>query len=120
MYIPYPCERIFRKKYIFDEHIKINAQYNLNLEELLISMAENDEFEEDQKHIRNDKLRSVFTLDEVISKLVNNKFDGKKGLDFEKAKMFYYLFKLKYIDINSEYASKINFSTELMNKSGKK
>ena len=120
LYIPYPCERIFRKKYIFDEHIKINSQYNLNLEELLISMAENDEFEEDQKHIRNDKLRSVFTLDEVISKLVNNKFDGKKGLDFEKAKMFYYLFKLKYIDINSEYASKINFSTELMNKSGKK
>ena len=36
-------------------------------------MVENDEFEEDKKHIRNDKLRIIFALDEVISKLVKSK-----------------------------------------------
>ena len=44
----------------------------------------------------------------------------KKGLDFEKAKMFYNMLKLNYIDINSEYVKKITFETELFNKSGKK
>ena len=82
-------------------------------------MAEVDEYEEDQKYIKKNAAKKIFTLDEVISKSVNNKFLEKKGLDFEKAKMFYYMFKLKYIDINSEYISKINFSNELVDKSGK-
>ena len=119
-YIPYPCERIRKEKFVFNENINKNKDYNLNLEEFLISMAEIDEYEEDQKLIKKGEMKKVFTLDEVISKFVNCHFDEKKGLDFEKAKMFYYLFKLKYIDINSDYISKINYSTELFNKFGKK
>ena len=119
-FISYPYERICRKKFVFDEYLNKNSEYNINLEDLLISMAEIDEYEEDQKHIKKDSMKKISTLDEVVSKLSNNKFNEKKGLDFEKAKMFYYLFKLKYIDINSEYISKINYSTELLNKSGKK
>ena len=117
--IPYPVERICKKTYCFDDEINNNSKYNFNLEEFLISMAEVDEYEEDQKYIKKNAAKKIFTLDEVISKSVNNKFLEKKGLDFEKAKMFYYMFKLKYIDINSEYISKINFSNELVDKSGK-
>ena len=119
-FISYPFKRISRKRFVFDEYLNRNSEYNVNLEDLLISMAEIDEYEEDQKLIKKDAMKKVSTLDEVVSKLSNHKFNEKKGLDFEKAKMFYYLFKLKYIDINSEYISKINYSTELFNKSGKK
>ena len=120
LYIKYPVERIKVKKFVYDEHIKINAQYNLNLESFLISMAEIDEYEEDQKYIKKDARKKISTLDEKISKIANQKFMEKKGLDFEKAKMFYNMFKLNYIDINSEYVKKINFDTELFNKYGKK
>ena len=119
-YIPYPCERICKKKFTYDEYINNNSKYNFNLEEFLISMAEIDEYEEDQKYIKKDSMKKIFTLDEAVSKLVNSKFNEKKGLDFEKAKMFYYMFKLKYIDINHEYIKTIKFSNELPNKSGKK
>ena len=118
-YIPYPSERISKRTFVYDDYINNNANYNLNLEDLLISMAEIDEFEEDQKHIKQYKVK-IFTLDEVVSKLVGNKFNEKNGLDFEKAKMFYYMFKLKYIDINLDYIKTINFTTELFNKAGKK
>ena len=120
IYIKYPLERIKLKKFVYDEHIKINAQYNLNLEAFLISMAEIDEYEEDQKYIKKDASKRISTLDEKISKIANQKFMEKKGLDFEKAKMFYNMLKLNYIDINSEYVKKITFETELFNKSGKK
>ena len=118
-YIPYPSERVSKRTFVYDDYINNNANYNLNLEDLLISMAEIDEFEEDQKHIKQYKVK-IFTLDEVVSKLVGNKFNEKNGLDFEKAKMFYYMFKLKYIDINLDYIKTINFTTELCNKAGKK
>jgi serine/threonine protein phosphatase PrpC len=35
LYIPYPCERIRRIKFVFDECINNNLKYNINLEELL-------------------------------------------------------------------------------------
>ncbi len=120
LYIPFHLDRICKKKFVFDEFINKNAEYNVNLEDLLISMAEVDEYEEDQKKIKKDSMKKISTLDEVVSKQSNGKFTEKRGLDFDKAKMFYNLFKLKYLDINSEYISKINYSTELLNKSGKK
>ena len=117
--IPSPCERICRRKFYFDEYLNSNANYNLNVNDLLIGMGEIDEYEEDQKLVKKSNLR-IFTLDEVVYKKVSNKYDEKKGLDFDKAKMFYYLFVLKYIDINSDFVKKINCLTELTNKSGKK
>ena len=120
LYIPHPCSRVIKRKFIFNDCINENSEYNINLEDLLISMAEIDEYEEYQKHIRKYAEGKISTLDEVVSKSVNDKFKQKDGLDFDKAKMFYHLFKLKYIDINSEYISKINYSIELSNKSGKK
>ena len=119
LYIPYPCERICRKKFDFDEYLNINASYNLNVNDLLVSMAEIDEYEEDQKLVKKSSLK-LFTLDEIVYKLVDNKYNEKKGLDFDKAKMFYNMFKLKYIDINSDFVKNINCLTELTNKSGKK
>ena len=59
-------------------------------------------------------------MDEILSQKVNEEFDKIEGLDFEIGKMFYRMFKLKYIDINSEYVSKINYSTEFFNESGEK
>jgi hypothetical protein len=50
--IPYPVERICKKTYCFDDEINNNSKYNFNLEEFLISMAEVDEYEEDQKYIK--------------------------------------------------------------------
>ena len=120
LYIPYPCERIRRIKFVFDECINNNLQYNINLEELLKSMAEVDEYQEDQKHIAKYKEKEICTLDEILSQKVNEEFDKIEGIDFELGKMFYCMFKLKYIDINSEYVSKINYSTEFFNESGKK
>ena len=61
------------------------------MNDLLIGMGEIDEYEEDQKLVKKSNLR-IFTLDEVVYKRVSNKYDEKKGLDFDKAKMFYYLF----------------------------
>ena len=68
IYIKYPLERIKLKKFVYDEHIKINAQYNLNLEAFLISMAEIDEYEEDQKYIKKDASKRISTLDEKFLK----------------------------------------------------
>ena len=117
-YIPYPFERIKRTRFVFDEYINNNKKYNLNLEELLISMAEIDEYEEDKKHMNKNK-NKITTLDELLSEQANNKLGDKEYLDYDKGKMFYYMFKLKYIDLNSDYIKKINYSTELFNKFGK-
>ena len=119
-YIPYPCERIRKEKFIFNENINKNKDYNLNLEEFLISMAEIDEYEEDQKLVKNDNKKKLNSLDEVISKLVTKRMNEKKGLDFNKAKMFYYMFNLKYIDYNLDFVKNLNFTTEFTKNEGKK
>ena len=55
--IPYPIERICKKKFCFDDSINNNSKYNFNLEEFLISMAEVDEYEEDQKYIKKNQAK---------------------------------------------------------------
>ena len=100
--ISFPLERIRKPVYKFDEYINNNLKYEFDIEKLLVSMCEIDEFEEDQKLIKN-YFNNLSSLDEVVSKLVINKFNDKKGLDFKKAKMFYYMLKLKYIDYNLDF-----------------
>ena len=104
--ISFPLERIRKPVYKFDEYININLKYEFDIEKLLISMCEVDEFEEDQLLIKNAH-KKLSSLDEVVSKLVINRFNEKKGLDFKKAKMFYYMLKLKYIDYNLDFVKNL-------------
>ena len=112
--IPFPLERI--RKHIFkpDEYLNNNLKYDFDLKKLLYSMCEIDEYEEDQKLIKNAS-KKLNSLDEVVSKLAFNKFNEKKGLDFQKAKMFYYMLKLKYIDYNTDFVKNINFTSKDLN-----
>ena len=117
--IPYPVERIRINSFKFDEYLNNNLKYDFDIEKFLYSMAEIDEFEEDQKLVKK-AIKKLSSLDEVVSKLVNNKFNEKKGLDFSKAKMFYYMLKLKYIDYNLDFVKNLNFNTKFSTESGKK
>ena len=112
--IPFPLERI--RKHIFkpDEYLNNNLKYDFDLKKLLYSMCEIDEYEEDQKLIKNAS-KKLSSLDEVVSKLVINKFNEKKGLDFQKAKMFYYMLNLKYIDYNTDFVQNLNFNSKDLN-----
>ena len=118
-FIPYPLERIRKRYFKYDEYLNNNLKYDFKIEALLQSMAEVDEYEEDQKLISK-TIQKLSTLDEYVSKLVVMRFKEKKGLDFKKAKMFYNMFKLNYIDYNNEFVKNLNFSSELINKEGKK
>ena len=117
--IPYPLKRIRINVFKFDEYLNDNLKYDFDIEKFLYSMAEIDEYEEDQKLVKKSN-KKLSSLDEVVSKLVNNKFTEKKGLDFSKAKMFYYMLKLKYIDYNCDFVKNLNFNSEFSTNSGKK
>ena len=107
----FPLERIRKYTFKFDEYLNNNLKYDFDIEKLLNSMCEIDEFEEDQKLMKN-ALKKFASLDDVVSKLVINRFNEKKGLDFRKARMFYYMLKLKYIDYDLDFVKNLNFSTE--------
>ena len=115
--ISYPLERIRINKFVFDEHLNKNLQYDFNIEKFLSSMGEIDEWEEDQKLVKGSS-KKINSLDEVVSKLVMSRFNEKKGLDFKKAKMFYYMFKLKYIDCDCDFVKNLNFSSEILSNTG--
>ena len=117
-FIPYPLERIRKRYFKYDEYLNNNQKYDFNIEALLYSMAEVDEYEEDQKLIKK-PFKILSSLDEYVSKLVVNRFNQKKGLDFKKAKMFYHMFKLNYIDYNNEFVKNLNFALEPNSKEGK-
>ena len=118
--LSFPLERIRKSQFKFDEYLNINLKYDFNVEQFLYSMAEIDEYEEDQKLVKNDNKKKLNSLDEVISKLVTKRMNEKKGLDFNKAKMFYYMFNLKYIDYNLDFVKNLNFTTEFTKNEGKK
>ena len=107
----FPLERIRKYTFKFDEYLNNNLKYDFDIEKLLNSMCEIDEFEEDQKLMKNE-IKKFASLDDVVSKLVINRFNEKKGLDFRKARMFYYMLKLKYIDYDLDFVKNLNFSTE--------
>ena len=109
--ISYPLERIRKQIFKFDDYLNNNLKYDFDTEKLLNSMCQINEFEEDQKLMKN-ALKKYASLDDVVSKLVINRFNEKKGLDFKFAKMFYYMFKLKYIDYELDFVKNLNFTTE--------
>ena len=113
--IGFPLERIRLNKFKFDEYLNNNLKYEFNIEKFLYCMAEVDEYEEDQKLVKNAP-KKLNSLDEVVSKLVISRFNEKKGLDFKKAKMFYYMFKLKYIDYDCDFVKNFNFSSLILGK----
>ena len=115
--ISYPLERTRINKFKFDDYLNNNLKYDFHIETFLSSMGELDEWEEDQKLVKN-AFKSLSSLDELVSKLVMSKFNEKKGLDFNKAKMFYYMFKLRYIDYNNEFVKDLNFTSELSSPEG--
>ena len=115
--ISYPLERIRINKFKFDDYLNNNLKYDFHIETFLSSMGELDEWEEDQKLVKN-AFKSLSSLDELVSKLVMSKFNEKKGLDFNKAKMFYYMFKLRYIDYNNDFVKDLNFTSELSSPEG--
>ena len=117
--IPFPLERIRKNQFKFDEYLNNNLKYDFNIEQFLCSMAEIDEYEEDQKLVKTDK-KKINSLDEVISKLVLKNFNEKKGIDFNKVKMFYYMLKLKYIDYNLDFVKNINFNSDFYKNEEKK
>ena len=106
-----PLERIRKHIFKFDDYLNNNLKYDFDIEKLLDSMCEIDEFVEDQKLMKN-ALKKLSSLDDFVSKLVINRFNEKKGLDFKNAKMFYYMIKLKYIDYDFDFVKNLNFTTE--------
>ena len=113
--LSYPMERIKIIKFKFDKYLDNNLNYDFDIEKFLYSMAEVDEYEEDQKLVKK-ATKKLNSLDEVVSKLVINKFKEKKGLDFKKAKMFYNMFKLKYIDYDCDFVKNFNCSSLICGK----
>ena len=117
--IPFPLERIRKSEFKFDEHLNNKVKYDFSIEQFLCSMAEIDEYEEDQKLVKSAN-KKINSLDEVISKLVLKKFSEKKGIDFNKAKMFYYMLKLKYIDYSLDFVKNLNFNSDFSKNEEKK
>ena len=109
--ISFPLNRIRINIFKDDEYLNNNLKYDFNIEEFLYNMAEIDEYEEDLKLV-NKTVKKSSSLDEAISKIVQKKFNEKKGLDFKKAKMFYYMLKLKYIDYNCDFVKNFNINCE--------
>ena len=119
MMIPYPLERIRIKKFIENENLYENSHYDLNEEQFLCAFGELDELEEDFKLSKSSVIK-LNSLDELTSKLILNRFNEKKGLDFKKAKMFFHLFKLNYFNYNNNFLKNLDFSSQLSGNSGNK
>ena len=73
----FPLERIRKYTFKFDEYLNNNLKYNFDIEKLLNNMCEIDEFQEDQKLMKN-ALKKFASLDDVVSKLVISRFNEKK------------------------------------------
>ena len=67
--LSYPMERIKIIKFKFDKYLDNNLNYDFDIEKFLYSMAEVDEYEEDQKLVKK-ATKKLNSLDEVVSKLV--------------------------------------------------
>lgn len=115
-YVPYPQLRILEKKFKYDDYLNSNLKYNLNIKELLTSVAEIDEFVEDSNRIDKIEMEKLYSIGEILADKVEELLEEKSLVDSDNAKMFYFMFKLKYLDINNEDISEINFSTEYFSK----
>lgn len=85
--ISYPLERIRINKFKFDDYLNNNLKYDFHIETFLSSMGELDEWEEDQKLVKN-AFKSLSSLDELVSKLVMSKFNEKRDLTLIRRKCF--------------------------------